>query len=109
MLIVLGTIGYLAFETFRAGATETSLTVTVVRVGEQAGSFAVDIEVHNAGPAAAADVHIAAEGRSPEGREARAEARLEYVPGLSTRRATLLFPFHPGAHPEVRVVGYVRP
>ena len=108
-LIVLGTIGYLAIETFRPDASDTILTATVVRVREQAGSFAVDVEVRNAGRAAAAGVDHAGRARSADGRDARADARLDYVPGRSTRHVTLMFPFNPGHAPEVHVVGYRRP
>ena len=109
LLIVLGTIGYLTFETFSGHAKEAILGVTVMSIREHAGSFAVDVEVRNAGRGAAADVHVAGSSRASDGREARAQARLDYVPGLSTRRATLIFPFDPGAHPDVRVSGYAKP
>ena len=108
-LIVLSTIAYLAVATFRGGANETILTVTVVRVREQPGAFAVDIEVRNAGRAAAADVQIGGVGSAANVAEALPRARIDYVPGLSTRRATLVFPFNPGERPAVRVLGYTKP
>jgi uncharacterized protein (TIGR02588 family) len=109
LVIVLGTIGYLLFEAFQPGSDAPTLTVTVVDVRQSVGSFAVDVEVHNGSRAAAADVHLAGFARSPDGREAHAQARVDYVPGFSKRSASLVFASDPGARPDVRIVGYSRP
>jgi uncharacterized protein (TIGR02588 family) len=107
--IVLATVAYLTFETIRDRANEAILGVSVVRVREQGGSFAVEVAVHNSGRAAAADVHIAAPAASIEGHHPPPQARIDYVPGLSTRYATLVFSSNPGERPHVRVVGYSKP
>jgi uncharacterized protein (TIGR02588 family) len=101
--IVLATIGFLMFEAFQPGPLEPALTVDVLQVRESAGSFVVDVEVKNASRGAAADVHLA--GMS----ETRPQARVDYVPGFSSRRASLVFAFDPGNNAEVRIVGYSQP
>jgi uncharacterized protein (TIGR02588 family) len=107
--IVLGTIGYLLYATLQPGPDEPILAVTVVQTRESDGSFVVDVEVRNRGRGAAADVHIAGRVRSVDGPEAHGEARVDYVPGFSTRRASLVFGVDRGGHPVVRIVGYSRP
>src|SRR5687767_5064897 len=109
LLIVLGTVGYLAYEGLVPGPDAPSLSVTVMRVRESDGSFVVDVAVRNSGRSAASDVHLAATARSPQADEARAQARLDYVPGLSTRHASFVFAFDPGKQAEVRVIGYAEP
>jgi uncharacterized protein (TIGR02588 family) len=103
--IVLGTIGFLAFEAFRQGDQEPSLTVSVLQVRQAAGSFIVDVEVRNLSSGAAADVHLA----GGEGGQLQAHASLAFVPGFSSRRASLVFGSDPGRAPAVRIVGYGRP
>jgi uncharacterized protein (TIGR02588 family) len=105
--IVLGTIGFLLFETVQRSDQEPALTVAVVQVRETGGSFVVDVEVRNASRGAAADVQLGGADRA--GGQLRALARLDYVPGFSSRRASLVFDSDPGPAPAVRVVGYARP
>lgn len=107
--IFLGTIGFLAYEVLQSGPDAPMLTVTVLQVRQSGRSFVVDVAVQNKARAAAADVHIAAVVRSNEGSDARGEARIDYVPGLSTRRATVVFGVDPGKDPPVEIVGYARP
>jgi uncharacterized protein (TIGR02588 family) len=107
--IVLGTIGFLAFEAFRQGNQEPSLTVSVLQVRQTAGSFIVDVEVRNLSSGAAADVHLAGGEEGADGRELQAHASLDFVPGFSSRRASLVFESNPGRAPAVRIVGYGRP
>jgi uncharacterized protein (TIGR02588 family) len=109
-LIVLGTIGFLTYETLRSdGEDRPQLTAVVKRVRAQDGVFAVDVEIRNGGRAAAADVHIAGNPGTTDPLPDRPQARLDYVPGLSRREVTLLFRGDPGEHPDVRVIGYSRP
>lgn len=106
--IVLGTIGFLAYETFQTGSQEAALAVTVLEVRQAAGTFVVEVEVRNDGRSAAADVHLAGSGGSDQ-REASAAARIDYVPGFSHRRASLVFASDPGGQPSVRIIGYSEP
>ena len=108
-VIVLGTISFLAFEALREGNQEPALTISVLRVRESAGAFVADVEVRNASRGAASDVHLAGNGRDRDGRQIQAQARLDYVPGFSRRRASLVFEADPGSAPAVRIIGYARP
>ncbi len=107
--IVLATIGFLMFEAFQPGPLEPALTVDVLQVRESAGSFVVDVEVKNASRGAAADVHLAGMSETRDGPGTRPQARVDYVPGFSSRRASLVFAFDPGNNAEVRIVGYSQP
>ena len=108
-IIVLGTVGYLAFEAFQPDADEPALTATVLEIRERNGSFVVEVEVRNASRGAAAEVHIAGVARAGDGRERQGQALVDFVPGFSTRRASLVFDVNPGTDADVRIVGYTRP
>jgi uncharacterized protein (TIGR02588 family) len=109
-LIVLGTIGYLTYETLRSSDhDQPRLSAVVMRVRAQDGRFAVDVEIRNGGSRAASDVHVAGNPRAADARQERPQARLDYVPGLSRREVTLLFRDNPGERPDVQIIGYSRP
>ena len=105
-LIVLGTVAFLGYEALRPGADDPVLTVVIAGTRTSGGTFVVDVEVKNASRAAAADVHVVGTARG--GGTLPAQARIDYVPGLSSQRASLVFPSDPGGV-EVRVIGYARP
>lgn len=109
LAIVVSTIAYLALETLKPAADQPALSVTVLQVRERDGVFVVDVEVRNDSRTAAADVHVAGRIPSTGAGEPGALARIDYVPGLSRRHASLVFGVDPGAHPVVRVVGYAKP
>src|SRR5687768_16783908 len=109
LFIVLGTIGYLVFEALQPRHDAPVLSVSILEMRESHGSFVVDVEIRNNSRAAAADVHVAGMTPSADGRALPAQARVDYVPGFSTRRASLVFGVDPGANVDVRVVGYARP
>ena len=69
-----------------------ALRVTVAGTRSSPGGFAADVVVDNEAPQAAANVLVEGIARGPDGDEVRSDATLDYVPGLSSRRATLLFP-----------------
>lgn len=109
VIIVLGTLGYLTFEAFQSDADQPALTATVLEIRERNGSFIVEVEVRNASRGAAAEVHLAGVARTRDGRERQGQALVDFVPGFSTRRASLVFDVHPGPDADVRIVGYTRP
>jgi uncharacterized protein (TIGR02588 family) len=108
-VIVLGTIGFLTFEVFQRSEQEPALTVSVLQVRPTGESFVVDVEVRNQSPSAAADVHLAGADRTAAGRQLQVQARLDFVPGFSSRRASLVFESDPGTAPPIRIIGYTRP
>jgi uncharacterized protein (TIGR02588 family) len=107
--IVLVTLGILGFEALQNGNEEPALTVTVIQVREANALFVVDVEVRNESRSAAADVHVAAPDRTPAGQQVQAVATLDYVPGFSSRRATLVLQSDPAEKPMISVIGYTRP
>lgn len=108
-LIVIGTLGYLAFEAVQFKSDEPMLNAHVLEVRAVGPTFVVDAEVRNQSRAAAAEVQVACEARSPDGRERNGHATVDFVPGFSTRRVSLVFDVDPGKAPDVRIVGYSRP
>lgn len=107
--IVLTTICFLGFEAVQRDDEAPALTVSVIQVREMTGSFVVDVEVRNGSRSAAADVHLAGHDRSADGRQIQAQASVDYVPGFSSRRASLVFQSHPGSNPVIGIIGYSRP
>lgn len=107
--ILLATIGFLSFEAFQPGNEDPALTVAVIQVREVTGAFVVDVEVRNQSRSAAADVHLAGHDRTADGQRIQAQARVDYVPGFSSRRASLVFQSDPGRSPAIRIIGFARP
>jgi uncharacterized protein (TIGR02588 family) len=108
-LIVLGTIVYLGFEAVQVTSDGPMLSAQVREVRAIGPAFVVDVDVRNQSRAAAAEVQVAGEVRSPDGTKREGRATVDFVPGLSTRQVSLVFDFDPGRNPEVRIVGYVTP
>ena len=107
--IVLATIGFLAFEAYQRDDREPALTVSVIQIHQASGAFVVDVEVRNGSRSAAADVHLAGHDRAADGQRIQAQARLDYVPGFSKRRASLVFQSDPGRSPAIQIIGYAQP
>ena len=109
MLIVLGTIVYLVFEAVQGTPGGPMLSAQVRQVRAIGPTFVVDVEVRNHSRAAAAEVHVAGEARSPDGTKKEGRATVDFVPGWSTRQVSLVFDLDPGSKPDVWVVGYATP
>ncbi len=110
LAIVLGTVGFIAYEAFRGGAEVPSLALTVERSKHGADGVVALVSVRNDSRQAAAEVLLEGVMRLRDGGEQRSQARFDYVPGHSTRRATLLFPAaREAGHLEVRILGYTTP
>jgi uncharacterized protein (TIGR02588 family) len=108
LILVLGTLAFLAFEALQSRAPLPDLRLAVESVSPTTVGHSVTVVVRNVSQQAAADVVI--EGRATGGEQARAEARLDYVAALSERRAVLVFPFPPDMDRlELRVLGYTTP
>jgi uncharacterized protein (TIGR02588 family) len=109
LAIVLATLGFIGYEAFRGGAPSPRLEAAVETTGAVPSGFSATVAVLNASHQAAAEVVIEGVVQSGGG-ESRSQARLDYVPGRSTRRATLVFPGAPDAGGvKVRIVGYTTP
>jgi uncharacterized protein (TIGR02588 family) len=110
LLITLGTLAFLASRAFTSPEVTPQLTAEIDRIVPGGGGFTVEITVRNGSQATAAEVQI--EGTLvEEGRELRKSvATLDYVPGHSARRASLVFDVPAAQNAlSVRVVGYREP
>jgi uncharacterized protein (TIGR02588 family) len=109
LAIVVGSLGFIGYEAFRDGPVDPQLEAVVERSGRSGAGFTCTVVVRNHSRQAAAEVLVEGVIRSRDG-EVRSEVRLDYVPGLSSRRATLVFPHPPGEDAvAVRIVGYTTP
>ena len=75
------------------------------------GNFmAVDVYVANGGDMAAKAIHLKGTVPGPDGSPVEGEATMDWLPGRSTRRATLLFPKDAQTTtPKIEVVGHEAP
>lgn len=75
------------------------------------GDFkAIDVYIENTGDKAAKAVNLKGEVVGPDGKPIEAEATLDWLPGRSSRRATLIFPLDaPTTTPELEIIGYEDP
>lgn len=110
LAILLATIGFLGWGAFTRGAETPALEAAVERVVSGASGHTVVVAVRNTSAAMAADVEV--EGRLAAGDDSplTSTAKIDYVPGRSTRRVGLVFEAPPAAGAlEVRVLGYREP
>lgn len=89
LVIVVSTVGFITWESFGGDRGEPDLHVSVEATSMTSGRQVVTLLVRNAARQAAAEVMVEGVGR---GSAVRRQTRLDYVAGLSTRRATLVFP-----------------
>src|SRR5687767_11171573 len=109
LLLIIAMVGYLVKETVAShppAAFEVEQAAPIKR-----GQFtAVDVFVRNTGDEAAKAVNITGEVAGPDGKPIEAEATMDWLPGKSRRKVTLLFPHDIGTtEPEVEVIGYEEP
>ncbi|KKB06728.1 hypothetical protein VE25_21420 [Devosia geojensis] len=105
--IVLGVMGFLAFEAVVKSGGIADLAVTELDRSMTQAGLAVTFEIRNAGHAAAAAVEVA--GVPPlEG--GSGQIVIDYIPAGASRTATLIFPREtPPEEIEVHVIGYSDP
>ena|SRR5688572_15037307 len=109
-IVVAGTLAFIGFETFRSERDGPDLRTEIGAVTQANGGHSVAVIVRNAGRRAAATVIVEGISGEDDGRGTRAEAQVDYVPGLSQAEATLIFPFPPDrASLRVRVIGFTVP
>jgi uncharacterized protein (TIGR02588 family) len=109
-LLVLGVIGYLAYEAVARPHTPPAVEVVADRVHRTGGGWVVEFRARNRGYATAAAVTV--EGTlEKDGEEVETgQAVLDYIPGRATRRGGLFFREDPRAHRmELRATGYQEP
>lgn len=110
LVIVAGTLGFIGYEAFVDNSPAPSLEAAVESAAPDGSAYSATVVVRNRSRRAAAGVLVEGVLRTRDGSEARSEARLDYVPGLSSATATLLFPAAPASGGvAVRIVGYTTP
>jgi uncharacterized protein (TIGR02588 family) len=110
LALVLGTLAFLAFQALHQQGQLPDLRLDVAAVTPTASGHTITVVVRNMSHQAAAEVAIEGVAAEGKGNNVRAEARLDYVPGLSERRAILVFqaPVN-SAELKLRVLGYTTP
>lgn len=108
--IVIATVLFIGYEAVTDSGGPPLLTAAVEGVQPAGGHYVVLVVVANSGQRAAAEVTIEATLHAGDGALSRSEARLDFVPGRSRRRAGLLFDTDPREGSlRVRVHGYATP
>ncbi|MGH9371846.1 MAG: hypothetical protein ACRD15_09985 [Vicinamibacterales bacterium] len=109
LALVCAVAAYLAYAAATTGDRPPQLTVTVGRVEEAPGGFAVPVTVSNTGDRTAESVVI--EVRSEDGPASeRSEVLLALVPQGSSRRGWATFQRRPAPNSlRARVTGYEQP
>lgn len=108
-VLLLSLLVFLVYEIITRDGTLPVFELSVSEIAEGPSSYAVIIDVFNAGHATAAAVEI--EGTLTTGDETIAShVVLDYVPAESGRRASLLFNSDPReGELDLRVTGYAEP
>jgi uncharacterized protein (TIGR02588 family) len=110
VLVVAATLAFIALESYRGESDGPDLQAEVDSVNAGSGGYEVGVIVRNAGRTAARGVIVEGMSSDGRGRESRVQAELDYVPGLSQERATLIFPDRPDrAAVRVRIVSFTTP
>jgi uncharacterized protein (TIGR02588 family) len=110
LFIVVSTLAFIGYEALRGDSGQPGLEVSVDTTHKEPSGFSVTVVVRNASRRAAAEVVVEGVLRPKNGHEQRSQVRLDYVPGLSERRATLVFGSPPSdGGVAVRILGYTTP
>jgi uncharacterized protein (TIGR02588 family) len=109
LTIVAGTLAFIGYEALQGGSEQPRLEARIETTGPLPAGFSVTVVVRNSSRRAAAEVLVEGVLRA-RGSEHRSEVRLDYVAGLSSRSATLIFPEAPASGGiTVRILGYTTP
>jgi uncharacterized protein (TIGR02588 family) len=109
-ILVAATLVFIGFESYQGERDGPDLHAEVDTVSRGSGGYEVSVIVRNAGRTAARGVIVEGLSNDERGRESRVQAELDYVPGLSEERATLIFPDPPHrASIGVRIVSFTTP
>ena len=109
LILVVTTIGFLAYVALTQEQSPPDLRVEVVSTQAMRNGYLVLFEVTNQGHQTAAEVQIRGEHRA-SGEPEEAESVIDYVPPGSRRRGGLTFATEPDpASLKVRALGYREP
>jgi uncharacterized protein (TIGR02588 family) len=110
LVLVLGTIAFLAHQALTTEGKAPSVSVEVVTVTPIAGGHLVRFRARNTGGGTAAALHIKGELRRDGSTIERSAAVLDYLPSSGEREGGLIFRENPNSY-ELRLApeGYVDP
>lgn len=110
LVIVLATLGTLLWLAATQEEDSVQPVLQATAIEQQGDRFRVHIRAHNAGSAPAAALRVTAQLRSGGQVLEEAEAELQYLPGHSTREASVFFRRDPrGAELILVPRGYEKP
>lgn len=109
VVLLLAIAGYLVKQSFTP-ETPPAFKVDTEKPAPQGRFQSLTVRVRNIGSRTAKAVNVQAEAPTPDGEKAEAEATLDWLPGHSTRKVTLIFPGDADTSAtEAEVVGYEEP
>lgn len=109
LVLIAGLLGYLTFQSLTDQTPpQFEIEASAARV---AGDFKmVDVYISNGGHEAAKSLMVQGEAVGRDNETVTAEATMDWLPGHSRRRVTLVFPAEiMTSVPEIMVVGYEEP
>jgi uncharacterized protein (TIGR02588 family) len=108
--LVVGTLGFTAYDGLVAGSAPPSILVSVEAVRHQNGGYWVLVRATNEGGSTAAELRVRGELKQDGQTLETSEASFDYVPARSQREGTLFFRRDPRAATlELSAVGYREP
>lgn len=110
VLLIISVCGYLGFQSFGI-PTPPVFSVETSYPLPRGDLIAVEVYVKNSGEEAAKAVHVTAEMTGNNSQPVDAEATLDWLPGNSKRRVTMVFPGDvvTTTLPNVKIKGYEQP
>lgn len=111
LVIVSAILAFLLIETLRTDPDiPPMLSIAPVRLVSSGNSYVLEVEVANSSRQTAAAVQVQGTLENGAGGGISSTATLNYVPGKSTRTASLVFGQDPRQRPlDLRVTGFERP
>ncbi|HVS00074.1 MAG TPA: hypothetical protein VMW27_25835 [Thermoanaerobaculia bacterium] len=110
LVLVAGTIGFLAYDAVRGGLTPPDVVVEPGRPERRGALWAVPVRVRNAGDETAEGVRVEVTLETPGEEPEVADFEVAFVPRRSSREGWVLFARDPaGGRLTGRAVGYEKP
>ncbi len=110
LVLVLGTVGYLAYDAVRGGHTPPEVVVELGRPERRGAVWAVPVRVRNTGEETAEGVHVEVTLDSPGLEPEVADFEVAFVPRQSSREGWVLLSRNPATGRLTgRAVGYEKP
>lgn len=110
LVLVAGTLGFLAWDALQGGDTPAALSVELGRPEPRGGTWAVPVTVRNQGDATAEGVEVEVTLESPGTAPERAGFEAAFVPRRSQREGWVTFRSDPSrGRLSGRVMGYETP